>query len=162
GAVTDDELADYYRRARLYLSMSEHEGFCIPPLESFGWDVPVLAYSTPAVAETMRGAGVLFSRKHWDDVAALMAELCFDADLRRRVMAGQRQRLEQRDVVEARERLLASVEAWLPNDGRSLASPRRRRAAAPLRIGLIAPLDGISELASCTRGLAQALEASGA
>jgi len=159
GAVSDAELTDYYRRARLYLSMSEHEGFCIPPLESFGWDVPVLAYRTPAVAETMRGAGVLFTRKHWDDIAALMADLCFDDDLRRRVAAGQRERLAQPDFGEARERLLASVEAWLPSTAQA---PRPRRAATPLRLGLIAPLDAYSELASCTRALARALESAGA
>jgi glycosyltransferase involved in cell wall biosynthesis len=159
GSVTDDELAGYYSSARLYLSMSEHEGFCIPPLESFGCGVPVLAYRTPAVAETMRGAGVLFTRKSWDEIAALMAELCFDADLRQRVVTAQRQRLEQPDLRDARAQLLAAIETWLPGSASAPARPHPHRADAELRLGLIAPLDPSSELVSCTRALLRAFEA---
>ncbi|MDX2169177.1 MAG: glycosyltransferase [Deltaproteobacteria bacterium] len=151
GSVSDAELVDYYRRARLYLSMSEHEGFCIPPLEAFGWDVPVLAYHTPAVAETMGGAGIIFTRKAWDEVAALMAELCFDDGLRARVIAAQRARLTRPDLGEARPRLLRAVEAWLPP---AVAGPARARRPRPNGIGIVSSLDGNSEVATCTRALA--------
>jgi glycosyltransferase involved in cell wall biosynthesis len=158
GSVSDRELADYYRRARLYVSMSEHEGFCIPPLEAFGCDVPVLAYQTPAVAETMGGAGILFTRKAWDEVAALMAELCFDETLRARVIAAQRERLTRPDITGARARLLQAVEGWLPA---ATAAPAHRRRRLVDRIGVVLPYDSVSEVASCTRGLAAAFRASG-
>src|SRR5439155_17694112 len=45
GPVPDEELAVYYRRAAVYVSLSEHEGFCAPLLEAMATDVPILAYS---------------------------------------------------------------------------------------------------------------------
>src|SRR3712207_9562049 len=38
GAVPDAELATYYRMASVYISMSEHEGFCVPLLEAMAAD----------------------------------------------------------------------------------------------------------------------------
>ena len=60
GPVPDEDLATYYRTARVYLSLSEHEGFCVPLLEAMAADVPVLAYASTAVPDTLGGAGVLF------------------------------------------------------------------------------------------------------
>ena len=55
-----------YRYADVYISLSEHEGFCVPLLESFAAGVPVLAYGEAAVPETMGGAGVTFNPKDLD------------------------------------------------------------------------------------------------
>ena len=55
-----DELAAYYRNAHAYVSLSEHEGFCVPLVEAMAMDVPVLAYARAAVPETLGGAGVSF------------------------------------------------------------------------------------------------------
>lgn len=157
GPVSDDELSEYYGRAALFLSMSEHEGFCVPVLESFARGVPVLAYRTPAVAQTMGGAGVLFARKQWPEIAALMAELCFDVELRRRVVAVQHARLGHPDLTQARERLLEAIDGWLPGYKAYPARP----PTDTLRLGVISPVDAGSELAACTRALTLALEAAG-
>ena len=45
GPVPDEDLATFYRMARVYISLSEHEGFCVPLVESFHMGVPVLALS---------------------------------------------------------------------------------------------------------------------
>ena len=42
GPVPDEDLATYYRTASVYISLSEHEGFCVPLLEAMAADVPVL------------------------------------------------------------------------------------------------------------------------
>jgi L-malate glycosyltransferase len=93
GPVSDDELAVYYRRAAVYISLSEHEGFCAPLIEAMAADVPVLAYATAAVPETLGGAGVQFAPKDLEYAAELAGALAFDDDLRGRVIAGQRRRL---------------------------------------------------------------------
>jgi glycosyltransferase involved in cell wall biosynthesis len=155
GPISDDELSEYYGRATLFLSMSEHEGFCVPVLESFARGVPVLAYRTPAVVQTMGGAGVVFARKQWPEIAALMAELCLDGELRRRVVAEQRERLDRPDLTGARERLLEAIEGWLPGH----KTPPARPPVDTLHLGLVSPLDASSELAACTRALALAWEA---
>jgi glycosyltransferase involved in cell wall biosynthesis len=93
GPVSDDELAVYYRRAAVYISLSEHEGFCAPLVEAMAADVPVLAYSAAAVPETLGGAGVQFAPKDLEYAAELAGALAFDDDLRGRVIASQRKRL---------------------------------------------------------------------
>ena len=61
GPVPDAELAAYYRASSVYISLSEHEGFCVPLVEAMAMDVPVLAYSAAAVPDTLGGAGVQFA-----------------------------------------------------------------------------------------------------
>jgi glycosyltransferase involved in cell wall biosynthesis len=93
GAIPDEELAVYYRHAAVYISMSEHEGFCVPLVEAMAADVPVLAYSAAAVPDTLGGAGVQFSPKDLEQTAELLGALAFDDQLRTQVIAGQRRRL---------------------------------------------------------------------
>jgi glycosyltransferase involved in cell wall biosynthesis len=93
GPVPDEDLAVYYRHAAVYISLSEHEGFCAPLLEAMAADVPVLAYSAAAVPETLGGAGVQFAPKDMELAAELLGSLAFDDGLRRSVIAGQRRRL---------------------------------------------------------------------
>jgi glycosyltransferase involved in cell wall biosynthesis len=94
GPVPDEELAVYYRHAAVYISMSEHEGFCAPLIEAMAADVPVLAYAAAAVPETLGGAGVQFAPKDLEQAAELAGALVFDEDFRRGVIAGQRRRLQ--------------------------------------------------------------------
>jgi L-malate glycosyltransferase len=93
GPVPDEDLATYYRTASVYLSLSEHEGFCVPLLEAMSADVPVLAYSSTAVPDTLGGAGVQFSPKDLEFAAELLGELAYNDGLRARVIEGQRRRL---------------------------------------------------------------------
>jgi glycosyltransferase involved in cell wall biosynthesis len=93
GAVTDDELAAYYRTADVYLSMSEHEGFSVPLVEAMAADVPIVAYASTAVPETLGGAGVLFWPKDLEYAAELVEIVADDEDVRAAVLAGQRARL---------------------------------------------------------------------
>ena len=93
GAVPDEELAIYYQRAAVYISLSEHEGFCVPLVEAMAADVPVMAYAAAAVPDTLGGAGVQFAPKDLEFAAELLGELTFNDDFRARVIAGQRERL---------------------------------------------------------------------
>ncbi|MBI2440105.1 MAG: glycosyltransferase family 4 protein [Lentisphaerae bacterium] len=101
GTVTQNELSAYYQGAHLFLCMSEHEGFCIPLIESMAHDLPILAYAAGAVPETLSGAGVLVREKKWEEIAEMMGQLVRPGPLREAVLAGERQRLEryrQRDL----------------------------------------------------------------
>ncbi len=72
GHVTDAELTAYYEVADLFLCASAHEGFCVPIVESFYKQIPVVAYAATAVPATMDGAGVLYSTEEPLEVAALV------------------------------------------------------------------------------------------
>lgn len=114
GSVSDIDLATYYRMATVYISLSEHEGFCVPLLEAMATDVPVLAYASTAVPDTLGGAGVQFFPKDLEMAAELLGELTHNEALRTRVIEGQRRRLT--DFGDARlrrelETLVADVRA---------------------------------------------------
>jgi glycosyltransferase involved in cell wall biosynthesis len=112
GGVPNEDLATYYRWADAYVSLSEHEGFCVPLVEAMAMDVPVLAYAAGAVPETLGGAGVLFSPKDLEFAAEMLGTLVYDRPVRDQVIAGQRRRL--RDFSPARiERRLIDVLATL-------------------------------------------------
>lgn len=94
GPVPTEELAAYYRHAHAYVSLSEHEGFCVPLVEAMAMDVPILAYGAGAVPETLGGAGVCFTPKDLEQAAELLGALIYDAPFRSAIIEGQRRRLE--------------------------------------------------------------------
>ncbi len=95
GHVPDAELFAIYRAADVFLSLSEHEGFCLPLVESMIFDVPVIAYDATAVPDTLGAAGILVRQKRVDEVAELVDLVAHDKDIRRKIVAGQRARLAE-------------------------------------------------------------------
>lgn len=94
GSVPDVDLASYYRNATVYISLSEHEGFCVPLIEAMSTDVPIVAYAEAAVPETLGGAGLQFSPKDLEFAAELLGLVAYDEEVRAAVIDGQRQRLK--------------------------------------------------------------------
>jgi len=93
GQVNDDQLLAFYRTAHLFWSMSEHEGFCVPLVEAMWFDVPILAYKSSAVPETLGEAGLMFTSKgDLVQVAALAKLLVRDKELRLNLLKAQRRR----------------------------------------------------------------------
>jgi glycosyltransferase involved in cell wall biosynthesis len=78
GHVTDAELTAYYEISDLFLCASAHEGFCVPIVEAFYKQVPVVAYAASAVPATMDGAGVLYTTQEPMEVAALIDAVLSD------------------------------------------------------------------------------------
>jgi glycosyltransferase involved in cell wall biosynthesis len=118
GPVPDEDLAIYYRHAAVYISLSEHEGFCAPLVEAMAAGVPVLAYSAAAVPETLGGSGVEFAPKDMEYAAELLGLLTFDDDLRARVIEGQHRRLARFSS----ERVEDTLARILSSTGGGLAS----------------------------------------
>lgn len=83
GRVTDAELSALYLRARAFLTLSEHEGFCVPVVEAMATGVPVVASDRAAIPSTIGGAGVLVDDP--DDVvlvAGVLNRVLTDTTLR--------------------------------------------------------------------------------
>lgn len=95
GRVSHAELVAAYRASDVFVSMSEHEGFGVPLIEAMAADLPVLAFGAAAVPETMGGRGVVFDEKHFAALAEVVRELTDNAALRKRVIAGQRERVQE-------------------------------------------------------------------
>lgn len=95
GHVPDEELFSLYRAADVFLSLSEHEGFGLPFIESMVFDLPIIAFDCTAVPYTLDGAGILIRNKKVDYVAELVAEVADNQKLRKKIIGGQRQRLKR-------------------------------------------------------------------
>ena len=81
-SVSSSELVRWYRRADVFVCLSEHEGFCVPLVEAMAWGVPVVAVAAAAVPETLGGAGVLLTDKSPVVVAAAVERVLVDVGLR--------------------------------------------------------------------------------
>jgi glycosyltransferase involved in cell wall biosynthesis len=119
--VTAEELIAYYDVADLFLCASEHEGFCVPLMEAFYKQIPVVALAATAVPATMDGGGVLYEDRDPLRVAALLDAVLSDGPLYDRVIASQDAAVARLVAKDFPGLLLRFVE-------RTLASPR---AAAP-------------------------------
>ncbi len=95
GKVSYEVMTSLYRGADLFLSMSEHEGFCVPLLESMYFQLPILAYSSSAISETLGSGGVLFYEKNYPLIAEMMVQLTHDEGLRKQIIDQQTMRLQQ-------------------------------------------------------------------
>jgi glycosyltransferase involved in cell wall biosynthesis len=91
--VSDAALVAYYRGADVLVYMSEHEGFGIPLVESMRFGVPIIAYASSAIPETLGGAGILVQEKRYPVIAELIHLLQTDAAFRTQVIACQTERV---------------------------------------------------------------------
>ena len=94
GHVSHDDLLAYYAAAHVFVSLSEHEGFGVPLVESMLMDVPIVAHRVTAVGDTLGAAGVQFAERRIDEMAEVAHGLASDERLRAGVLAGQRRRVK--------------------------------------------------------------------
>lgn len=94
GKVSQQDMVTTYRAADLYVSMSEHEGFGKPFIESMYLGLPILAYASTSVPYTLGQAGVQFRQKDYARLAELVDILVTNQPLRQRLVAGQRERVQ--------------------------------------------------------------------
>ena len=150
GLVSDDELRDWYRQADLYVSLSQHEGFCVPLVEAMAHGVPVLAWPSGAVAETLGDAAALLPSREPAAVAERIAQAA--RDLRPRVgQALSRFALDRHLPVLMQA--LASAGAFAPPDRAA-----HRQLAAHLHVAIAGHVAKTYSLAAVNRTMAAVLE----
>jgi len=117
GHVSNEELTALYDVADLFLCASEHEGFCVPLIESFHKQVPVLAYAATAVPATMDGGGVLYYTKDPFEVGRLMNAILDDPAIEDAIVASQDAalaRLQRKDFAGTLLRFVDQIRAMPP------------------------------------------------
>ena len=110
GKVDFPQLLAFYQVADAYVSLSQHEGFCVPLLEAMHFDVPVMALNRAAVGETMDGAGLLLDEVNFAEMAELLDIATEPGHFREKIIAGQRERLKRYFQVPFADKLQAVLE----------------------------------------------------
>lgn len=64
GEVSDHALKSYYLAADVFMTTSEHEGFCVPLVEAMAMEVPIVAFASSAIPETIGPAGIVWSERN--------------------------------------------------------------------------------------------------
>ena len=72
--LSDSEVLQKLSESSALVSMSEHEGFCLPLLEAFGVGIPVFAYDAGATKTTMNQAGRVFSEKNFPKLVDMISD----------------------------------------------------------------------------------------
>lgn len=101
GPVSDEDLEGYFAAADVYLSLSRHEGFCVPLIEAMNHDLPVVALSEAAVPETLGYAGVQVMEMSPNKIAETIGVITDDGVLRDQIIKTQRRRLNDFDPEKA-------------------------------------------------------------
>lgn len=110
GHIPDDQMFSLYKAADVFLSLSEHEGFGLPFIESMVFDLPIIAYDCTAVPFTLDGAGILIEHKRVAYVAELVDIVARRKTLRQAIILEQQRRLERFKSIDKHEMLAKMID----------------------------------------------------
>jgi glycosyltransferase involved in cell wall biosynthesis len=82
GKVSDAALKAYYLLAHVFVITSQHEGFCVPLVEAMSMKIPVVAYGSTAVPQTLGRAGLVWEECDPQLIAASIHRIVQDETLR--------------------------------------------------------------------------------
>jgi glycosyltransferase involved in cell wall biosynthesis len=105
-------LIAHFRQADIFVSLSEHEGFCVPLLEALSATLPVVARAAGAVPETLGTAGVLLESREARDpvtVATTIHRVLVDDDLRAHLVATGADRLTRFSLPASRRAMTDAI-----------------------------------------------------
>jgi glycosyltransferase involved in cell wall biosynthesis len=85
GWIDDEQLELEYRRASVFCTLSDHEGFGVPIAEAMSYGLPVVAYANTAVTETVGDGGLLLHSKSPALVATALEKVLVDEGLANRL-----------------------------------------------------------------------------
>ncbi len=113
GHIPYDELLTYYQISDIFISASEHEGFCLPLVESMVYEVPVIAYNSTAIPYTLGEAGIKINTKNPALVGELLYEIWKNRELNAKIVFLQNKRLEKIKEESSPEKFLTLIEEIL-------------------------------------------------
>lgn len=95
GALADSEISALYQNCSVYVCMSEHEGFCLPVVEAMHFGLPVMAYASSAVTDTVGAGGIVFREKRFPELAEVVGEVYRNGALRAQLIEAGRARVKE-------------------------------------------------------------------
>ena len=113
GSVSQEALTAYYRSADVFVCLSDHEGFCVPLLEAMWHGVPVVAFGSSAVPETLGLGGVCLPEKSAGVVASAVWRVVSDRLVREGLVAAGRRRLADFELSKTRAIFTTAIEQFV-------------------------------------------------
>lgn len=110
GHVGFAEILAYYSIADLFLCQSEHEGFCVPLIEAMLFGVPIVAYASTAIPDTLGASAILLDEKDPARTASVMNYVLTHTKLRQRIIDNQNIRLHDFEYDVIKDRFLSCIE----------------------------------------------------
>lgn len=80
GKVSDEDLKTYFLVSKVFALTSYHEGFCVPLIEAMSMKIPIVAYGSTAVADTIGKAGLVWDELDINLISASIDEIVTDED----------------------------------------------------------------------------------
>lgn len=115
GKISDARLKDEYRRATIFVMVSENEGFGLVYAEAMAFGVPCIAGDWDAASEVVEHgvSGLCLPASNSTALADGISQLLRDPALRQRMSLASRQRFVANFTTTGyRARLLATIEGW--------------------------------------------------
>ena len=109
GHIKFEEILAFYKVADLFLCMSEHEGFCVPLVESMFFEIPILAYNSSAIKYTLGNSGVIINKKDYFLISELMNFILSDENIKKEIIKKQNKRLEDFKLEKVEKQLLEFI-----------------------------------------------------
>ena len=78
GWIDDHQLEREYQQASVFCTLSDHEGFGVPIVEAMTHGLPVVAFESTAIGETVGDSGLLLKTKSPQLVATALERVLTD------------------------------------------------------------------------------------
>ena len=100
----------------MFVCLSENEFFCVPLVEAMYFGVPIIAYDSTAIGDTLGGSGLLLQDKSPAIVGEAIRLVAENKELRDRLVMGQKERLKDFAHDKIKKNFLEIMQKFLAED----------------------------------------------
>jgi glycosyltransferase involved in cell wall biosynthesis len=115
GRVTDQELANLYAGAKLFVYPSLYEGFGIPPLEAMSYGCPTLVSDIGSLREVCGDASLYVNPLDTADIAGGIERLLDDTALANNLISLGKQNIKRFDLGRSANQILDAIKPLITN-----------------------------------------------
>lgn len=95
--VSDEQLAELYQNALIYIFPSLCEGFGLPPLEAMSYGLPVVSSSASCLPEILGKAALYFDPENVNDILEKIKQILDNQSLKKELISAGYQRIKEYD-----------------------------------------------------------------
>lgn len=94
GRTSRENLSALFQRANLFITMSEHEGFCVPLIEAMYHRLPIIAHASGAISDTLGESGIQVDEKDPGFIAEAIHAIASDPKIAIQIVNAQIKQLQ--------------------------------------------------------------------